>query len=103
MTNNTTFQLDNLSPNTNYSIYVRSYSGTSASAQSAKVYCSTLEDCKISQEYNCILCMYCLISKDWEYFSLKSVKSIKYANILQPLQTFKIYENKNYLITCARN
>lgn len=38
------FTIDNLKPYTNYSIYIRSYSVKSASAQSQKLYCSTSED-----------------------------------------------------------
>ena len=42
----TSWVIPNALPNTNYSIYVRSYSVRSASAQSERVYCTTLEDCK---------------------------------------------------------
>ncbi|CAG7726772.1 unnamed protein product [Allacma fusca] len=48
VTKNTTFLIETLKPHTNYSIYVRSYSGRSASAQSQRVHCITKEDVPVS-------------------------------------------------------
>ncbi|XP_035710982.1 protogenin isoform X2 [Folsomia candida] len=48
------FIIENLKAYTNYSIYVRSYSVKSASAQSQKVICSTLEDTPIKAPRNFI-------------------------------------------------